>query len=336
MTKRNSSLKWFYLKSTTDSLNSLALKQINNLAVIKHTISNLRKSICQSSQKKTDSSFSHTILLLYPDRRYAFIIFNPFKIPSNIFSTLSIRNLAAIISHTHIDSSTESHQKLATIPNSQRAPENRFSSGDPAIYSWTRYRGCTGPGGRAMTLNFQEKGGGEDRRAYPGAPHRRCIAHYLMDGFSLCSVDSLTTGVPDCTLRRFSGATENQRPPRCTRGDTVASLHNEQDAATPLELVLRASPTPLFPRGRLSPPAWPPPPPPPPPLLPSHRVTTFIPLINLLFLRITLRRVALRASQRRDAVRASSETAKMMGRGGKKRSRVPETRETSRGYGTKI
>lgn len=160
MTKRNSSLKWFYLKSTTDSLNSLALKQINNLAVIKHTISNLRKSICQSSQKKTDSSFSHTILLLYPDRRYAFIIFNPFKIPSNIFSTLSIRNLAAIISHTHIDSSTESHQKLATIPNSQRAPENRFSSGDPAIYSWTRYRGCTGPGGRAMTLNFQEKGGG--------------------------------------------------------------------------------------------------------------------------------------------------------------------------------
>lgn len=31
-----------------------------------------------------------------------------------------------------------------------------------------------------------------------------------MDGFSLCSVDSLTTGAPDCTLRRFSGATENR------------------------------------------------------------------------------------------------------------------------------
>lgn len=93
-----------------------------------------------------------------------------------------------------------------------------------------------------MTLNFQEKG---DRRAYPGGStqHRRCIAHYLMDGFSLCSVDSLTTGVPDCTLRRFSGATENPASPLYQRGaggDTVASLHNEQDAATPLELVLRA------------------------------------------------------------------------------------------------
>lgn len=182
-----------------------------------------------------------------------------------------------------------------------------------------------------MTLNFQEKG---DRRAYPGGStqHRRCIAHYLMDGFSLCSVDSLTTGVPDCTLRRFSGATENPASPLYQEGDTVASLHNEQDAATPLELVLRAPrQPPCFPVAasrRL--PAWPlPPPPPPPPLLPPppppllpHRVTTFIPLINLLFLRITLRRVALRASPRRDAVRnAWSETAKMMGKG-KERDRV--------------
>lgn len=36
---------------------------------------------------------------------------------------------------------------------------------------------------------------------------RRCIAHYLMDGFSLCSADSLTAGPPDCTLRPFSGCT---------------------------------------------------------------------------------------------------------------------------------
>lgn len=124
-----------------------------------------------------------------------------------------------------------------------------------------------------MTLNFQEKG---DRRAYPGGStrHRRCIAHYLMDGFSLCSVDSLTTGVPDCTLRRFSGATENPASPLYQEGDTVASLHNEQDAATPLELVLRAPrQPPCFPvaasrlRGRclllLHPYSLPPPPPPP-------------------------------------------------------------------------
>lgn len=36
---------------------------------------------------------------------------------------------------------------------------------------------------------------------------QRCIAHYLMDGFSLCSADSLTAGPPDCTLRPFSGCT---------------------------------------------------------------------------------------------------------------------------------
>lgn len=91
---------------------------------------------------------------------------------------------------------------------------------------------------RAVGCNdgeFPGKGGSRFAgwfRAYPGAPAvRRCIAHYLMDGFSLCSVDSLTTGAPDCTLRRFSGATENRRS--LYQGDTVASLHNEQDAATP-------------------------------------------------------------------------------------------------------
>lgn len=39
---------------------------------------------------------------------------------------------------------------------------------------------------------------------------RRCSAHYLMDGFSLCSADSLTAGPPDCTLRPFSAAPENR------------------------------------------------------------------------------------------------------------------------------
>lgn len=47
------------------------------------------------------------------------------------------------------------------------------------------------------------------RGAFPRL-RRRCIAHYLMDGFSLCSADSLTAGPPDCTLRPFSAAPENR------------------------------------------------------------------------------------------------------------------------------
>lgn len=84
---------------------------------------------------------------------------------------------------------------------------------------------------------------------------RHCIAYYLMDGFSLCSADSLTAGPPDCTLRPFSAAPwlvvleggtpgEREASPggwsgveesstRGAGGRAVASLHNEQDAGTP-------------------------------------------------------------------------------------------------------
>lgn len=187
-----------------------------------------------------------------------------------------------------------------------------------------------------MTLNFQEKG---DRRAYPGGStqHRRCIAHYLMDGFSLCSVDSLTTGVPDCTLRRFSGATENPASPLYQEGDTVASLHNEQDAATPLELVLRAPrQPPCFPVAasrRL--PAWPlPPPPPPPPLLPpppppllppscNHVHPPHQPIISPYY--VTSRCVTCLATPRRCS-KCLVGNSKNDGEGKRARSCVPRTR----------
>lgn len=142
-------------------------------------------------------------------------------------------------------------------------------------------------------------GGWLQRWISRGVALRRCIVHYLMDGFSLCSVDSLTTGPPDCTLRRFSGAAEN-RCARCTGGiQSRRCIMNRTPPPPPPPLwsSVRASPTPRLPRGRLS----------PDPAtstssytLPLHpcpsRVTTSIPLINLLFLRITLRRVALRAA----------------------------------------
>lgn len=152
---------------------------------------------------------------------------------------------------------------------------------------------------------------------------RRCIAHYLMDGFSLCSADSLTAGPPDCTLRPFSGCTgepwlvvpEGGTRERGERGGAspggwsgveesgaraggraVASLHNEQDAGTPRPPFCLHRNPPCLPVGAsLARPH-------PRPFVLSRAATTpsptppTPPLINLLFLRITLRRVTLRAA----------------------------------------